>query len=33
MGIAGREIAVNQFSLTRVNAETLMVYKKFLSSK
>ncbi len=33
MGMAGREIAVNQFSLTRVNAETLIVYNKFLSSK
>jgi glycosyltransferase involved in cell wall biosynthesis len=33
MGVAGREIAVNQFSLRRVNAETLTVYSKFLSSK
>jgi glycosyltransferase involved in cell wall biosynthesis len=33
MGMAGREIAINQFSLTRVNAETLIVYNKFLSSR
>ena len=31
MGIAGREIAVNQFGLNKVNEETLMVYKQFLS--
>jgi len=32
MGIAGRQIAVNRFSLAKVNAETLLIYKKvFLS--
>jgi glycosyltransferase involved in cell wall biosynthesis len=31
MGIAGREIAVNKFGLNKVNEETLMVYKQFLS--
>jgi len=29
MGMAGRTIAVNKFSLTKVNAETLDIYKKF----
>jgi glycosyltransferase involved in cell wall biosynthesis len=32
MGRAGRETAINQFSLTRVNTETLAVYKIFLAS-
>jgi glycosyltransferase involved in cell wall biosynthesis len=30
MGIAGRQIAVNSFSLTKVNSETLSIYKKIL---
>ena len=32
MGTAGREIAMNKFSLTKVNAETLDVYKILLST-
>lgn len=30
MGTAGREIAINKFSITKVNAETLSVYKLLL---
>lgn len=33
MGVAGREIAVNLFSQTKVNAETLAVYKTVLPSQ
>ncbi len=32
MGIAGRETAINKFSITKVNAETLGVYKILLSA-
>ena len=32
MAIVGRQIAVNKFSLAKVNAETLVVYKKILAS-
>jgi glycosyltransferase involved in cell wall biosynthesis len=31
MGRAGRETAINQFSLARVNTETLAVYEIFLA--
>ena len=33
MGMAGRAIAINKFSLTKVNAETLAVYKMFFDSE
>lgn len=33
MGMAGRQIAINKFSLTKVNAETLAIYKMFLASE
>ena len=32
MGTAGRETAINKFSITKVNAETLGVYKMLLSA-
>jgi glycosyltransferase involved in cell wall biosynthesis len=32
MAIAGRQIAVNKFSLAKVNTETLVIYKKILAS-
>lgn len=32
MGLAGRQIAMNKFSLGKVNEETLMVYQRLLSS-
>jgi glycosyltransferase involved in cell wall biosynthesis len=32
MGIAGRETAINKFSITKVNAENLSVYKILLSA-
>ena len=32
MGTAGRETAINKFSITKVNAETLSVYKMLLSA-
>ena len=33
MGVAGRTIAINKFSLTKVNAETLAIYKIFFASE
>jgi glycosyltransferase involved in cell wall biosynthesis len=32
MGAAGREVVINQFSTTKVNKETLAIYKLFLGS-
>ena len=33
MGMAGRVVAINKFSLTKVNAETLAIYKIFFASE